>query len=94
MLLCRVIGREDALALFAGQARAGISDLDDNFLIFAMAAQSDGPPLGHGVHRVEHQVRNGAMQQFRISSDRLNILIQFEFALNGCFACGRKLRLK
>src|SRR5581483_6422519 len=85
VLLARVIGREDALALFGRKPRSRIGDFDHNFLILAAAAQCERSPAGHGIQRVEHEIGKGAMQQFWIGRDPLDLSVQLQPALNSRF---------
>src|SRR5579864_3524703 len=80
MLFAGVIRSEDALALLTRQPSTGISDFDYYLSIVAPGPESKCSAIRHSIHRIEHQVRQGAVQQVAIGSDCLQILIQLELA--------------
>ena len=94
MLLASVIRSEDALAFFASQAGSSVGDFHDDLAVGSFRAQSERAALRHGVHRVKHQVRDRAVQQFRVGRDGRNPLVKFEFACDRRASGCLQLRLK
>src|SRR5262249_59351279 len=58
MLFGGVVRRKQALAFFLRQSLAGICQLEDYRLAIEFGAEDELAALGHGVHRIEHQVLN------------------------------------
>src|SRR5262249_29343117 len=56
MLLGRVVGSKQALALLLGEARAGVGDFEANRAVRAPGTHREDTPGRHGVERVEPRV--------------------------------------
>src|SRR2546430_2779838 len=82
VLFSCVVRSENAFALFWRQARAGVGDFDDDFPVFAIAAQGQRAAIGHGVHGIEYEIRERAMHEFRVRCDCSEFVIEIEMAGN------------
>src|SRR4051812_3520101 len=78
MLLAGVVGRENARALFGSEASAGIGDLYSDAIRLSVRAQGDHSTVWHGIHGVENEVGEDAMQQVGIGVDLRKRIVEFE----------------
>jgi hypothetical protein len=83
VLLARVIRSEDARALFGREPRASVGDFDDDLLRLAAAEQGELSSLRHRVHRIEYEIGDSAVQQFRIGCDWAKTIVRFQMAFYG-----------
>ena len=77
VLLARVIRSEDARALFGCQPRASIGDFDNDLLRLAAAEQRELSSLRHRVHRIEYEIGDSSVQEFRIGCDCAKTIVRF-----------------
>ncbi len=47
----------------------GVGDFDDHLSVIAPGSQRERAAIRHGIHRIEHQIRQRAVQQVGIGSD-------------------------
>ena len=94
MLLAGVVRSKNSLALFARQAAASIGDFNHYLPIIAPGSKRERAAIRHRIHRIEHQIRQRAVQHIRIGGNRARSLIQFQFAGDRCASRRLQLRLK
>ena len=79
VLLGGVVGREKPLALLRRQTTAGVGNLQIHAAILFGRPQHQHTASGHGVHGIEHQVFNCAVQQCCIGLNHGQIVRQVKF---------------
>src|SRR5206468_9144938 len=67
--LTRVIRSEKTSALLGGEAVAGIRNFDTRGTLFVASAQVQCAARGHGVDRVENEIRECAMKQIGVGGN-------------------------
>ena len=70
MLLGCVVRGKQPLAFLRRHSLARISDAQFHCFTLWLSAESKRAALRHGVHRIENQVAQGAMEQFGVGIER------------------------
>ena len=78
-----VIGCEDSFAFLGGKARARVRNFNVSVIVVLSSAQGQRSAVGHCIHGVEYEIRDHAMQKFRIGSDWFNRFRQLKFTFDG-----------
>lgn len=67
--LAGVVRRKQLRGFFRRQATAGISNLDSHRSCLLLCAYCEAASTGHGFNGVQNQIREHAVQEFRIGHD-------------------------